>query len=220
MKKISLFLIAFCITGIIHSQVIPKPLAFGLKLGFNYNASDLKKENTSTITYTDVKSEQHIGFQGGIFLRVHLPKKLYLQEELYFAMKGGTFSYKVKPDPNLPIQDASQTIKLNTVDLPVLLGWKFVDLKVINIRLCGGPVASYVISKSVKIMQGGVDLSPASSNDAIKDVIWGAQAGIGFDILKLTVDCRYEIGLNNLTKNSTDAFKNNLINVSIGWKII
>ena len=218
MKKISLLIISFCIIGTIRAQFVP--FTFGPKIGINSTASDLKKQNTSNITYSDLKSKPYIGFQGGLFFRFDLPKRFYLQPEVYFAMKGGAFAYTVKPDANAPIQDASQSIKLNTVDLPILFGWRLINLKSLNMRFCAGPFASYIINKSVKITEGGTDVSPISSNDVIKDVIWGAQAGVGIDILKLTFDCRYEIGFNNLSKNSTDAFKSNLINITVGWKII
>ena len=218
MKKTSLLIASLCIFSIIRAQYVP--FTFGPKIGINSNASDLKKKNTASLTYTNLKSQPYMGFQGGLFFRIDLPKRFYLQPEVYFAMKGGEFSYTVKPDANAPVQDASQSIKLNTVDLPILFGWRLINLKSMNLRICAGPFASYIINKSVKISEGGTDMSPISSNDVIKDVIWGAQAGAGIDILKLTLDCRYEIGLNNLSRNSPDAFKSNLFNVTVGWKIL
>jgi hypothetical protein len=48
--------------------------------------------------------------------------------------------------------------------------------------------------------------------------------GAGVDVLFLTLDVRYELGLNNLYNTPPDGtvydLKNNLWRVSLGWKIL
>lgn len=218
-KLLSLISIAILSVSVMYADIIP--VNFGPKIGFNYSMSDfkIKGANGSSTTYNDIKPQTYVGFQGGLFVRIKLVKKLYLQPEAYFAMKGGKFNYTVQPDPNSPIQDASQTIKINAVDVPILVGIHLVDLKALNIRFCAGPVASYIVSKDVKVTENGVDMSPVSSEDAIDDAIWAIQGGLGFDILKFTLDFRYELGLNDVSNTAGRDFKSNLVNVSIGWKI-
>jgi hypothetical protein len=45
--------------------------------------------------------------------------------------------------------------------------------------------------------------------------------GAGIDVLFMTLDVRYEIGLDNIYAGSDDAtMKNNIFNVSLGIKIL
>jgi hypothetical protein len=55
--------------------------------------------------------------------------------------------------------------------------------------------------------------------DELKNAIWGLQAGIGVDVLMLTLDIRYEVGLNNISAIDGIEIRNALFNVSLGWKL-
>jgi hypothetical protein len=55
-------------------------------------------------------------------------------------------------------------------------------------------------------------------------VSWGLEVGAGVDVFFLTLDLRYELGLNNLyipdAGDSEQKMKSNLFVVSLGFKII
>ena len=74
-----------------------------------------------------------------------------------------------------------------------MVGVRLIDLKAVNIRLMLGPVASFVLNKDID----SDDNNPVLEKNDFKDMNWGFQGGAGIDVLFLTLDIRYELGLNN-----------------------
>ncbi|MFW5974851.1 MAG: porin family protein [Bacteroidota bacterium] len=181
-------------------------LSFGPKIG--YTASKLSTDTKEV--NEDFKNTLHFG----AFAR--LGTKTYLQPELLFMTKGSKLNYSFQ-------DGVEQDVKLNTIDIPVLLGFKLIDLKLANIRAMGGPVVSFVTNKDVENVEGLSDELP--SKDSFKDSSWNLQAGVGADVLSFTLDIRYEFGLSNMyddeafTNFDTEDVKNNTFLVTLGWKI-
>ena len=177
----------------------------GPKVG--YNASKLST-NLDTIT-SNFKS----GFSIGVFVRIG--KRFYFQPEVYYTTQGGVFESNAK--------DWKQKVNIGSLDIPALVGFKLIKSKVVNLRILAGPLASFVVNKSVK-NAGGV-LEPIKNAD-INSVNWAVQVGAGLDVLFFTLDVRYQIGLNNLIKtiiienNAVLNSKNNVWVVSLGFKIL
>ncbi len=195
MKKLILFLlIAFLSTGI-YAQV---PITFGPKVG--YTSSKLKMD------LSGIEEDFKSGFEAGVFVRVKI-KKFYLQPELYYAVKGGT----------LDSINVTKEISLNTLDIPVLVGYRLIDNKAFNFRVFAGPVASFIVNKKV---DNASELINDIDDKSIKDAIWGVQLGAGIDILIFTLDVRYELGLNDISNYSGASIKSNTFHVSLGWKIL
>ncbi len=211
MKKIILFSIAILLASVTFGQ-----LGFGIKAGVNMNSlsTDL----------SDYEKAAKAGFQAGAFLRIG--DKWHLQPEAYFTAKKGELTYDVDYG-NQNVSNINQEITLNSVDVPVLIGYKLIDPPMLNVRLQAGPVASIVTSKKFDIMvdKQTVD-TPDDYPDNFNDLNWGLQFGAGVDFLMLTVDVRYELGLNNIyskpdgaTAADVGELKNNVFFVSVGWKI-
>jgi len=181
----------------IYAQV---PVTFGPKIGFT--TSKLKSDMSG------VKDDFKNGFEAGAFVRVKI-KKLYLQPEFYYSIKGGI----------LDSTSFNKKIQLNTLDVPVLLGINVIGKDAFNFRICAGPVASFIVNKKIKL--NGSKLPDDVVDKSIKDAIWGVQLGAGFDILMFTLDFRYEIGFNDISSNDSGIeFKSNTFHVSLGWKIL
>lgn len=201
MKKLILTLITFFIISIGFSQI--KGFTFGPKIGVNFS-----KISTN---YDSLKNNMKPGFEIGAFVRIG--NKLYVQPEVLFKTKGGKFEVE-------GVNDVDYKVKLQTVDVPIMVGVHLIDLKVMNIRLMLGPVASFVLNKDIDT---GSSTKIMNESD-FKDMNWGFQAGIGVDALILTLDVRYELGLNNIYDNKignkTVDFKNNLWSVTLGFKIL
>ncbi len=192
-------------------------VTFGPKLGVN-----------SSILYTDIndyREDQTLGYKGGLFFRLFNRSRIYVQPEAYFELKGGSFSYTItESDPFTPslktAEDAKLTIEIKTIDVPLLLGLKVLDLYGFNFRLMAGPVASYVLEENAKLQVGEEDWTDRLPDDLIQDAIWSFQAGGGVDILMFTVDFRYEFGLNNISSIPTAETRTYLYNLSVGLKLL
>jgi len=197
MKK---YLILFVF--VLSSAIVFGQFTIGPKVG--YNASKLST-NLDTVSST-FKS----GFQIGVFVRIG--KKFYVQPELYYTTQGGVFESNTN--------NWQQKVSIGSLDIPLLVGFKLLNAKVVNLRILAGPLASFVVNKSVKDA-GGI-LGPIETAD-LNSINWAIQAGAGLDVLFMTLDVRYQIGLNNLIKdinNATINSKNSVWVVSLGFKIL
>lgn len=176
---------------------------FGPKVG--YSASKLPNN------FPDVKEQFKSNFQVGLFAR--MGKKIYLQPEVFFATRGG-----VLEDDSSGLE---QKIKFKSIDVPVLIGFRFIDLKVVNIRVLLGPVASFTLKKEVDYDDLIAEpLDPGS----LRSTIWAFDVGAGIDVWFLTFDFRYEFGLNNIYKAPGTSpvydMKSSQFIFSLGFKLI
>ncbi len=211
MKRIA---IIFLLAGISTSLSAQNLISFGPKIGWN---------STSLSTnYTDYIDDIKSGFQGGLFFSIYL-NRFYVQPEAYLSIKKGALDSSISdPLTGTGTLNISQTMTLRTVDLPLLLGYKVLDLKLLRLRLWGGPVASYVLNRDYTLSINGVDQSERITKEDFKDATWSVQAGAGIDFLMLTLDIGYDFGLEDfMTIRSLDNFnlRNNVFFCSLGWRI-
>ena len=182
---------------------------FGIKAGVN-SASfnfDQATGDTPDEILAQVKDTKW-GFHAGVFYRLKVAM-LYIQPEAYFTSTGGKFSYN---DGTAGAEDEIHTLDLNSLDIPVMVGFKLGP-----IRVNAGPSGHLVLSSKS-------DLDALKSD--VKGMTWGYQAGLGFDLLgKLTFDARYEGSLSSLgdkvTIGSTDFntdMRSSQILLSVGIK--
>ncbi len=206
MKKITLLIAIMMAASFAFSQI-----SLGPKVGFN--TSKLTDDADS------IKADLSTSFNFGVFVR--LGKKIYLQPEVNWLTRGGVFETVDVNNLN-PIK---QEIELKTIEIPVLVGWRIINLGVGNIRIMAGPSASIVTNSSVKTTSSAGLVGPIKDTDLddFKDLVWGFNAGVGVDILMFTLDVRYQMGLNEVIpkiENFDFYSKSNIFAVSLGWKII
>jgi hypothetical protein len=198
MKKLILIFAITFIASTAFSQI-----SFGPKIGYTTSKLSIDKSN--------IKSDLKSSFQFGAFLR--LGTKIYVQPEINWVTEGGVF----KPISLGSLSPFEDDVKLSTIQIPFLIGVKVFDLKVANLRVFAGPSASIVTDKTI---EGTNDLG--IKVDHIEDLIWGLQIGAGVDVLMLTLDVRYNIGLSKVIGDVDGTIfdsKTNGFNVSLGWKI-
>ncbi len=200
MKKITLIMMLFLAANLAFGQ-----LSFGPKIGFNTS----KLTTDADKIETDLKN--HFNF--GVFLR--LGKKVYIQPEVNWLTRDGIFT----SDDGKGQQD----IEIKTVEIPLLLGWRVINLGVGNIRIMAGPSASIVTNSTVDVTNADSFTDPIIEDGDFNDLIWGGNIGAGVDILMFTLDVRYQFGLNNVIKE-IEKFdynsKSNIFAVSLGWKLL
>lgn len=186
------------------SQVSAQSVTFGPVIGFN--------SSKLTTNLPDIKEEAKANFLFGVFLR--MGKKLYLQPELLYTTKGGTLRTEDAGNPET-------NIKLKQMQVPVLVGFRMINIGLANIRIMAGPAAGFITNKDIKASDLIQD--PIQADD-LKDVMWGMHLGAGVDVLFMTLDVRYEIGLNNIYDPDGGPgqydIKNNLWHVSLGFKLL
>lgn len=197
MKKLILLTATFVTCSLAYAQ-IP-----GFNIGPKVGATFSKFTTDQDQITEELKSTFHFG----AFARIG--KKVYLQPELVVMNRSGLLKTDL-------IDGSSNSIKITSIDLPVLLGVKVIDLKATNIRVMAGPVASLTLNKEISIE----NWENTINRDDFRNANWGIQFGAGADLLFLTLDLRYEIGMNDVSKLDGFDLKNNMFIISLGWKII
>ncbi len=201
MKKSVLFISALLIVSAMQAQ-----FHFGPQVG--YTASQLTT-NTSDIT-TSFKNN----FLFGAFVRIG--EKFYIQPEVNWLTQGGIWE-----TDGIDMENTKLEMTYKTIQIPVSVGWRIIDLKLVNIRLFGGAAANIATSKEMEIDGITEPLEDAKWND----LLWQYQAGVGVDVLMFALDVKYVGGINDWNKEdfvfdgTSLSTKSNMFVVTLGWKI-
>lgn len=152
------------------SAQIMGPINFGVKAGLITDNIELLKGNKGG---AGLSSDATLGWQVGLVSRVNLPM-FHIQPEILFNMHR----YDLEANAGGSVSKAE--IKVNTVDVPVMLG-----LRLLMLRFQAGPVFNLMTETKVKNNRGAshyVDIDRPTVSFA---------AGVGVDIWKLNFDARY-----------------------------
>jgi len=162
-----------------------KNIWFGPKFGmdishFSYNAGDLQNDLSGN-------------YQFGLLAR--FGKKLYLQPEIMYATyKSATY--------------ATDSTRLNYLKIPLMLGWRIINLGILSVHLKGGPQFSFQLADKDKLIPNSKKLS------------W--QLGAGVDLLGfITTDLRYTLQPRKSIAEQIDGFDPNStgLNLTVGLKL-
>ena len=177
----------------------------GVKASYNTTKFELSKSSVTN----GFKNGSGVNF--GAFARIG-GSKLYLQPELLYNSITTTYTYSIKNTLGL-MQSFSNDVKLKTFQIPILLGYKLLDLKLASIRAFTGPAASFVTNKGIQDLTTQI-----KDNFTSNSMAWAWQVGAGVDVLMFTFDIRYDLGLSELKTVTADTFKGRTFTVSLGFK--
>ena len=173
----------------LFSAVMLAQVDFGLKVGVNTFGTN---NNSNSVTIVDPADNQNysfsvretqFGFHAGIFTRFNV-KKFFIQPELIYSTDNVDFSLKDANDVSVLNSVGNESYQ--NIDIPILLGFQLGKA----FRVLGGPVG-HLFLDSVS------DLTNEDYYDSIHEKFdLGWQAGLSFDVWKLTLDLRYEGNFN------------------------
>jgi hypothetical protein len=201
MKKLMLIMVALFATTVMFGQ-----FHIGPQIGFT---TSKLTSNTS-----DIKATIKRNFIFGAFAR--FGDKFYVQPEINWLTQGGIWNDEVTN------KEVEMTYK--TIQIPVSVGWKLIDLKVVNIRVFAGLAANIATDKKLKL----TNITQPIKDADFKDLVWQYQFGAGVDVLMFALNIRYMGGLNDVYSgpaidfsngNTIETSKSNLFMVTLGWKI-
>ena len=154
-------------------------ISYGIKGGMNFDANDeIAKEIELPDGFGISSDGGNGGYHAGAWLRVKIPLLgLYVRPEVIYTDLKSEYTLTT------PIEDSSIEYSLTKIDVPVLLGMKF--LGVGNVFL--GPNVQYLLSSELK--------SDIVTDDSIdENISIGLVVGAGLEFWKLGVDARFETG--------------------------
>lgn len=209
MKKAMLLLIAA--TSILSLSA--QTFTMGPKVGINY--SKLVFDETfqeDGVDFDYITRDAEVGLAAGGFVRLRLGK-LILQPEVMFSQD------KSKVRLSSIGFDDLQDLKINKIDVPMLVGFEIGEV----FRIQGGPVASFVLDANQRSSVGNTWNDFTQNYDRST---WGYQAGIGFDVWRIVFDLRYEgslkkFGMQYEIGNQTFNFdhRKSALQATVGLKI-
>lgn len=167
-------------------------ISIGPKIG--YTASKLSFDQD------DISSSFSSSFQYGVFARIG--EEWFIQPEIMMTQKGGVLTHN----------SAQYGSTHQTIDLAALFGIYVFDFKLAKLNVQAGPVASIITEK------GFLEIPDEVERAEYNDAMWAMQFGLGLDVLMLTLDVRYELGMSSVYSGDFNA-KNSLIQVTVGWKL-
>ncbi|MCE5330946.1 MAG: PorT family protein [Bacteroidales bacterium] len=217
MKK--MFFIAMLLLSVTFAEA---QLNFGIKAGYN---SSLSFDNISSVQSGDynlsnIKSELANGFHAGAFARIFFDK-VYVQPELLYSMQKKEYEMTVQNDEN---QDVSvdKFVNFSTIDIPFLIGYKVLDLKIANLRVFTGPKLRLNAGSEISFanLTDGDGINKEKLMGELKNSQIGLEAGAGIDVLMLTFDFRFNL-INDIYQATweTRPTTNTNFVISLGWKI-
>lgn len=222
MKKLIIAAVLLLSVSFTYAQ-----LNFGIKAGYNSSLSfsNISSVTNGTYNFNSVQSEIWNNFQAGLFARVGFGKKIYFQPELLYSMQKKNYTVTLQDAVNKDVS-YDKLLNISTIDIPLLLGYKLLDLKLINVRAFAGPKLRLNSGSSLEFSNL---VKPAGSASAItldglkQDLLTskvGLEIGAGVDVLMLTLDVRYNLigDMYNPKINDYNLPSSTFV-ISLGWKI-
>jgi len=152
---------------------------------------------TPTIDQNTIKAQVESNYQLGFFMQ--FGRKFYFQPEFYYATQN----------EKTETTTTSKTT-INTLKMPMMLGMRLINLKVISAHIMAGPSLSYLLKES----------APNSSNPRPQSS-FALQGGGGADLLGfITLDVRYSVDLGGSVNAQVKQLKwDSGVNVTLGLKM-
>ncbi|AQW99973.1 porin family protein [Elizabethkingia anophelis] len=177
-RILGLTVLLACITCSVEVSAQQQPSIFhlGVKGGGNF---------TKVSTSSGLTGKYDYGYHLGAMARVDLGS-LYVQGEALYNQKRTSYDTS---------NEGSQKLKWNSIDIPVVVGYKIINDKDYNVRIFAGGVYSYAFSDNLSASKALQESFKKFDKSNI-----GITGGIGLDYKNFTIDLRYETGLSNVSK--------------------
>jgi Outer membrane protein beta-barrel domain len=190
MKKLIILSFILISTSNAFSQI-----NFGVKAGYTstLNMSNIGMVTDGSYNLNSVKNEMNNNFHIGGFARFGI-NKIYVQPELLYNLGWKKYTVSFQDLANSSNISFEKNVTMSTIDIPVLLGYKILDLKVVNVRAYTGPKFRFNAGSSMdfKNITGGT-VTASNFQQDLKSSQVGLEAGVGVDVLMFTLDARYSL---------------------------
>jgi hypothetical protein len=143
------------------------------------------------------------GFDAGIFFRVG--KAFYFQPEFDYSFRRSTLKGAISE------LKENTRLKNHYFDIPLLIGYKFVDNPNFNFRVFIGPRLGILIASN----------DPLYKKEKNRGLIQiGGRTGIGIDFWRFTLDVNYDFSASKYSSTPVTWWKQNIFNIALGFKLI
>lgn len=157
-------------------------------------------------TSWESESKSRIGFDAGAELVVLLGEAVGIQPGLHYAQRGGKWTFTETSGTGL---SGDGTVKLDYIELPVLLRVTPLNESSIKVFFNAGPVVSFRTSSKFHIKGSDGSEDTQDFKDETESTSFGAIGGVGLDLgvgkrSSVVVETRYHLGFSNVVKDLGD----------------
>lgn len=217
MKKTLLLFTLLCISfGTVQAQenkTSSKENKIGFKIGPNF----------STIPDHTVSAKMRIGFHAGFFLETFIANdKLSANVEFLYSQQGARYQGSL-PIPSPPFTSYTFTgdvdFKFNYINVPVTLRYYVAE----DFGIDAGIQFGFLAGHKIKIQSSDLNLEAKNKlNDYLNKMDFGLVFGVGYQISKIQLNARYQLGMTGIIKknkiyNNEDNGKHRVFQLGIGY---
>ncbi len=192
----------------VQSQSAPmvtlrKPLmSIGIKAGFNSSMFFSDELSIGGEKIENLQNNYKVGYFAALFCRFNLKEHHFLQTELSYNVSKGSVSIpNTLANSELIPDNALIKTVITSFDLPVLYGYKFVDIPPYGMAFFMGPKIAYIWDKQTKNEFSG--FHQQEIHERFHPWNYSAVGGLAVNVSNIFFDFRYEIGLHNMTRSIT-----------------
>lgn len=197
----------------------------GLKAGYTSSLTfgSLSSVTNGTYNVSSLKSEMWNNFQAGVFGRI-IFGKLYIEPELLYTLQKKEYQITFEDIANHNVT-LNKLVDVNTIDVPILVGFKVIDLKIANIHVFAGPKLRFLAGSGDPVFKntdGNFGLDQIVTEAKKSNV--GLELGAGVDIFNFTLDARANL-ISNMAESKLNgktlaSIPSNTLVISLAWKIL
>lgn len=147
----------------------------------------------------DIDSDTGIGFEAGGKIRAG--GRFYVEAGFFWTTAGA--------DVTIPAGGTTtDDLRIQDISFPIAIGFKLVKTRPLAVRLFGGVAPAFPTGVS----ENDLDVI----KEDLKSTLWSGRAGLGFDLVVLTIDAGYDFGLGNIFESSPESVKRNEWFIELG----
>lgn len=212
MKRTALFILAGSFLALVDSQAQSIESAWntmhdakvnvGVKAGFNSSMFFIDEFKVGNYSLDHIQNNYKVGYFASFFVRFNLKKHHFFQTEASYNITKGSVSIDKTVENSAFLKDnALVKTSIHSVDIPILYGYKFVDIYPYGMAFFLGPKVAYTWKKHTENEYTG--FYQQEIYESVRPFNFSGVIGLAVNVSNIFFDFRYEIGLHNISENVT-----------------
>lgn len=171
----------------------------GIRGGFNSSMFFTDHFSVGGQELEDMQNNYKVGYFGSFFCRFNLKRHHFIQPEIAYNVLQGSISIPYTLSNSEVLKETGLIKSRATIiDIPLLYGYKFVDVHPYGMAFMVGPKVGWVWEAHSKNEYTG--FYQQSINEHIEPFRYSAVVGLAVNVSNIFFDFRYEVGLHNVTQ--------------------
>lgn len=177
-------------------------ISLGIRGGFNSSMFFTDRFSIDGQALEDMQNNYKVGYFASFFCRFNLKRHQFIQPEVSYNVLQGSISIPYTLSNSEVLQESGLIKSRATViDIPLLYGYKFVDVHPYGMAFMAGPKISWVWKAHSKNEYSGFYQQNISEH--AEPFRYSAVVGLAVNVSNIFFDFRYEVGLHNVTRKIT-----------------